>query len=141
MDSEILSKIFSASAGVWAIFLAVTAAIFKAWPHIMGRSNERKRDIEAAEKADWDRRTEEIERLHARLANREKVLSDRDDENDRQRQENSELRQDRDEWKGRAVTAEATLLGLGNARQREAERLAKERETATQLASPNGNGK
>lgn len=133
VDNDLLGKILSWTTAAWAALILNGVAIFKAYPNWMARFNERRRDDAAEKASDWDRRTAEIERLHILLANREKLLSDRDDENDALRAENAQLL-------ARSVTAEATLLGLGNARQREAERVAKERETAAKLATPNGNG-
>lgn len=88
-------------------------ALFKAWPHIMARLNERQRDIASEKAGDWERiRAErdnafaERDRIHALWIKCE--------------EENVALL-------SRAITAEATLLGLGNARQREAERIATDR--------------
>jgi hypothetical protein len=129
-DNDVLGKIFSAAAGVWAIFLAVVVAIFKGWPAIMGRLNERKRDAAAAEAEDWHRLRAEIDRLHASIANRERLLAESDDEKD-------ELRREKFEWMTRAVTAEATLLGLGQSKQEAAKIVAAER--IVEDAKKNGN--
>lgn len=112
-DNDVLGKIFSAASAAWTFVLMCAVALFKAWPNIMGRINERRRDDATEKGSDWNRRTEEINRLHALLGNREKLLSDRDDENERLRQEKAELLT-------RAITAEATLQGYGEARQRQA---------------------
>lgn len=109
-DNDLLGKIFSAAAGVWAIFLALVVAIFKAWPAIMARQNERKRDSATEKAGDWERLRAEIERLHVAIANRERLLAERDDENAALQRQNIELL-------GRAVTAEAALMGMGVARQ------------------------
>lgn len=132
VDNDVFSRIFSVASAAWTFVLGCAVALFKAWPNIMARINERRRD-EATEKgSDWDRRTEEINRLHALLANREKLLADRDAENELLRQENTELRRDK-------VTAEATLQGYGEARNRLALEDAQRR--AIELAAKSGNGK
>lgn len=79
-------------------------ALFRAWPLILERLNERKRD-HANEKADdWVRLREErdhaLERANALEA---KVY---------------ELQQDNYELRTRALTAEAQILGIGMGRQR-----------------------
>lgn len=129
VDDGTLSKIFSVASAAWTFVLMCAVALFKAWPNIMGRINERRRD-EATEKgSDWDRRTAEIERLHALLANREKLLADRDNENDA-------LKKEKGEWMDRAIKAEATLQGYGEARQ-----LRAIDEATKRLPPPGENGK
>lgn len=103
VDDGVLSKIFSAAAGTWAIFLAVVVAIFKAWPAIMGRFNERRRDAAAEEAGDWER-----------------LRSERDQawtERDRIHALWIKCEEEKMTLLSRAITAEATLLGMGVARQ------------------------
>lgn len=131
-DNDVLGKLFSAAAGVWAIFLALLVAIFKAWPAVMGRQNERKRDTDSEKARDWERLRAEIDRKDARIANREKLLAERDDENDALQKENIALL-------ARAVTAESALQGIGHARQEAAAIVAVER--LSDAAKKEGNGK
>lgn len=128
-DNDVLGKIFSAAAGVWAIFLALAVAMFKAWPNIMGRYNERRRDDATAKAEDWHRLRAEIDRLHAAIANRDRLLAELDDEKNELQRENIDLL-------GRAVKAEAALQGYGDARQRQAVEDAIKR-----LPNHSGNGK
>jgi hypothetical protein len=55
MDEGVFAKIFSAATGVWALVCLAAVALFKSWPHIMGRFNERLRDTAAEKAGDWDR--------------------------------------------------------------------------------------
>jgi hypothetical protein len=106
LDDNILGKIFSAAAGVWTMVAMVAVALFKAWPGIMERTNERRRDAATEKAGDWDRLRVERDRLRELL---------------------TQCERERLEWQGRAVIAEATLLGLGTARQQLAVIEAKER--------------
>lgn len=100
MDESVFGKIFSAASGVWALVVMVAVALFRAWPNIMERINERRRDRATEEAGDWQRLREERDRLRCLLTVCEK---------------------ERIEWMHRAVTAEATLQGYGEAKQRAAE--------------------
>jgi hypothetical protein len=131
-DNDLLGKIFSAAAGVWAIFLALLVAIFKAWPAIMGRTNERRRDDATQKAEDWHRLRAEIDRKDVHSANQDRVLAEADATIDA-------LRREKFEWMTRAVTAEATLLGLGQSKQEAAKIVAAER--IVDAAKKNGNGK
>ena len=106
MDENAFNRIFSAATGVWTLVLMAAVALFKAWPHILGRINERYRDRIAEEAGDWTRLREENKRLHAML---------------------SECERERIEFMRRAVTAEAILEGRGRARQEAAIIVATER--------------
>lgn len=97
---EAFSKIFSVATAAWAALCLNAVALFKVWPHIMERLNERYRDTAAEKASDWQRLREENKRLHQLLAI---------------------CQTDRVEWMGRAITAEATLLGMGIGRQQVAE--------------------
>lgn len=104
MDEGVFDKIFSAAAGVWALVCMAAVALFRAWPHILGRFNERHRDRAAEEAADWDR-----------------IRSERDvarEERDMVRDRWAECEAQRIEWMGRAVKAEAIIQGWSEARQR-----------------------
>lgn len=128
-DDGLLGKIFSATAAAWTFVLMAAVALFKAWPNIMGRFNERRRDDATAKAEDWHRLRAEIDRLHASIANRERLLDESDNEKDALRRENIALLE-------RAVKAEATLQGYGEARQRQAVEDAIKR-----LPNHSGNGK
>lgn len=110
---EIFGKIFNAATGVWAIFCTIVVALFKMWPAIMGRFNERRRDLVAEEAADWDRLRAERDRLIALLDVRDAIISARDERI-------AMLSSEKVELLSRAVTAEAALQGYGEARQRQA---------------------
>lgn len=115
VDDGTLGKIFSAAAGVWALVAMGAVALFKAWPHILGRFNERRRDIAEEKADDWDRLRKERDRIRELLTLCEK---------------------ERGEWMGRAIRAEATLQGYGEARQRQAIE-----EATKRLPPPGENGK
>lgn len=107
-EHDLLGKIFSAAAGVWTIACMVAVALFRAWPHILGRFNERKRDSAEEKAGDWDRLRDENKRLHTMLA---------------------ECERERIEFMRRAVIAESALEGRGRARQEAATIVAIERLT------------
>lgn len=96
VENELLGKVFSVTSAAWTFVLINAVALFKAWPNIMGRINERRRDQAAELLADWTRIREERDSLQRRL---------------------SECEKERVKWMGRAITAEATLQGYGELRQ------------------------
>ena len=106
MHDGIVDKLFSASSALWALVVMNAAALFRAWPSIMERINERRRDAASERAGDWSRLRDEVERL----AHRVEALENKVEECERER----------DEWRVRAVTAEAILQGYGEARQIEA---------------------
>lgn len=106
MDDVANWQIFNPTTGVWAIVVMVGVTLFKGWPLILERLNERHRDTAAERAGDWTRLRDENERLHRQLADCEKM---------------------RVEWMHRAITAEATLQGYGDAHQRAQEMLSAER--------------
>lgn len=74
-------------------------ALFKAWPAIMARLNERHRDLASEKAGDWDR-----------------IRSERDvasEERDLVRDRLAECEAEKLKWMARAVTAEAAAMGLG----------------------------
>ena len=93
---EIFGKIFNAATGVWALVCMVAVAIFKAWPAIMGRINEGRRDRVAEEAGDWGRLREENVRLHLLLDQRDQRIA--------------VLLEQNFELQGRAVIAEAQIV-------------------------------
>lgn len=105
MDSGALDKIFSVATAAWAALCLNAVALFKAWPSIMGRLNERQRDIVFERERDWER-----------------IRSERDvarEERDLVRDRWAECERISHERLGRAVIAEATLIS----RDREAGRV------------------
>lgn len=105
-DGDALGHIFNPATGVWALVAMGAVTLFRVWPLILERLNERQRDTVAEKAGDWTRLREENERLHQRLADCEKM---------------------RIEWMHRAITAEATLQGYGDALQRAQTLLSAER--------------
>lgn len=103
---EAFSKIFSVATAAWTGVCMLAVALFRAWPLIMARLNERHRDTVAEKAGDWTRLRDENQRLHSQLAECEKI---------------------RVEWMNRAITAEATLQGYGDAIQRAQTMLSAER--------------
>lgn len=60
MDEGFFNKIFSAAAGVWALVAMGAVALFRSWPLIMARLNERRRDVAAEKADDWTRLRQEL---------------------------------------------------------------------------------
>jgi hypothetical protein len=106
VDEGILDKIFSAASGVWALVAMAAVALFKSWPLVMDRMNERRRDAASEKASDWDRIRVERNELRCLLR---------------------ECERERVEWHRRAVQAEATLQGYGDALQKAQEIVATER--------------
>lgn len=128
MDESVFNRIFSAAAGVWAIFAMVTIAVFKTWPLVMARINERHRDKAAEESADHARLLTEIARLDSRC--------------DHLQQEVDDCRRREGEWMARAIAAEAYQLGEGEALQKAQRIVSIEREAdAKRRDGPAGGGK
>lgn len=113
MDDSIFNKIFSAAAGVWTIAAMVAVALFRSWPLIMARINERQRDRQSEKSGDWQRLRDEINRLDGRC--------------DHLQTEVDECRAREAEWMHRAIAAEAVHLGKGEAEQHAARIVAAER--------------
>lgn len=82
-------------------------ALFRSWPLVMERLNERKRDSANEKADDWVRLREERDHALERVHTLEAKVYDL-------QQENFELR-------SRALTAEAQILGIGMGRQSVAE--------------------
>lgn len=101
-----LWSFLSVQMAAWAIFLLNVVAWFKV-------RNERLRDVATEKGEDWERVRDERDRYHELLV---------------------KCQADRTEWMGRAVKAEATLQGWGEARQRMAV------EDATKRAGKRGKG-
>lgn len=113
MDNDLFAKIFSAATAAWAAVCMAAVALFKAWPAIMSRLNERHRDIAAERAGDWDRIRSE----------RDLACEERDLVRDRWAACEAEIL----EWKARAITAEAYQLGVGMGRNEATTILAAER--------------
>lgn len=103
VDDDMLGKIFNATAAAWTFVLMTAVALFKAWPGIMGRINERSRDVDSAKGRDWQRLRDEITRLDERC--------------DHLQTEVDACREREGVWMARAIAAEAYQLGKGQARQ------------------------
>lgn len=110
MDETIFNKIFSAASGVWALVAMAAVALFRAWPSIMERINERRRDNAVEKAGDWSRLRDEVERLSLRIVALEKKIR--------------EYESDIERWRVRALYAEAEVIryeayhqGEGDAKQ------------------------
>lgn len=106
VDAQAASEVFSGDVALWimAVFNGVIA--FRLWPvipEIMSRINERKRDRQSAADRLQDRLESRLEKLEHRVDATEEELA--------------ECHRERDEWRSRAVAAEAVKLGEGEARQ------------------------
>lgn len=110
---ETLGKIFSAAAGLWALVLVNAVALYRAWPNIMARINERHRDREAEKSGDWSRLRAEIKRLDERCDHLQTAVD--------------ECREREADWMHRAIASEAAHLGEGEARQEASRIVAVER--------------
>lgn len=97
-DFSWVGQIFSATNGVWTLVAIITFGLFRAWPLILGKINERKRDDVAEKAGDWVRLRDEVTRLAARV----EVLE----------QKVEECESERDAALKRAVTAETELIKL-----------------------------
>lgn len=101
-DNDWLGKIFSVAGAAWVAAAMLAVRLFHTWPNVMARINERRRDAATEKSDDWQRVRDErdhalqqVETLRALLAECERLSIER---------------------LGRAITAEATLLGLGEGR-------------------------
>lgn len=115
MDEGLLARIFSIHAAAWAAACAF-------FVHLYRSRNERLRDISSEKAGDWDR-----------------IRSERDvarEERDLVRDRWAECEEQRIEWMGRAIRAEATLQGWSEARQK----LAIEDAAKRIVQDRNGNG-
>lgn len=110
MDNDLLGKIFSVATAAWTAVCMAAVALFKAWPAIMARINERYRDTAAEKANDWQRIRDERD-----LACEERdMVRDRWAEDEaKHRREIAKCEAEKLDCERRAVTAEATLLGLG----------------------------
>jgi hypothetical protein len=117
-------KIFSPAAGIWALVAMGAVALFKAWPLILEKLNERRRDIEHAKEGDWSRLREEIIRL--------------DDRCDHLQHQVDACHEREAEWMRRAISAEAFLAGEGEARQTAQRIVSAERLVAKPKDKPDG---
>jgi len=91
-------KVFNATTGVWTLVGLAFVALVRAWPLILARLNERKRDSSAEKAGDWERLRGEIARLGVRVEALERKVA--------------ECEAERDEAIKRAVTAETELIKL-----------------------------
>jgi seryl-tRNA synthetase len=114
MDDALIARLFNATTGVWTLVVVAISSALVAWvrsrPSLRERDNERRRDVAAEKASDFQRLREEV----ARLSERVEALENKVDE----------CEKERDDWRNRAVTAEAELIrlqafehGYGEARQ------------------------
>lgn len=134
MDDVTLWR-FAYGLPIWTTCLVLIVRTVRDWPGIMQRWNERKRDIatatETEKENDWSRLRHEIERLDKRC--------------DHLQAEVDACREREGEWMGRAIQAEAALMGRGRADQEAARMMAEERadpeKASTSRQRFEGNGK
>lgn len=120
--SRIADKFFSITGAAWVAAMAFIAHLFRV-------RNERLRDIAAEKAGDWERVRDERDTAYSQ---RDVAYEERDLVRDRW----AECEAEKLEALARAVTAEATLLGLGMGRNEAATQQAAER-----LSKPSdGNG-
>ena len=107
---KLLEKIFTATTGVWTLVVLALIAWLRSRPSLVEKLNERRRDAASERAGDFDRLRSEVTRLSERLETLEKKVKECED--------------DREEWRKRALVAEAELIkqeayfqGSGNARQ------------------------
>lgn len=93
--------LLAAPAWIWVLIYGLRTV--KEWPNIMARRNEARRDAAAVHAGDWERLRNEVTRAHDRI---DKVQGELD-----------LCHQERDEWRSRAIAAEAVNLGRGEANQ------------------------
>lgn len=96
MDESLFDKIFSVASGVWAFVVMAAVALFRAWPNIMERINERRRDAVAEKAGDWARLRDEVGRLSDRIRALEAKVR--------------ECEADIERWRVRALYAEAEVI-------------------------------
>lgn len=108
MDDSILDRIFSVAAAAWAAVAMLAVRLFHTWPLVMERLNERKRDAALEKAGDWERIRAERDnaRAEARAAREEAQML---------RALLVECERISIERLGRAVIAEAELIGLNKA--------------------------
>lgn len=106
IDERALADFFSLEAGVWSIFGVIALVAWRMWnglPGVMAQWIEWRKAKAAAKSVDWDRLRSEITRLDGRI--------------DHLLDELELCHQERDMWRSRAISAEATYLGRGEANQ------------------------
>jgi hypothetical protein len=108
VDVQAIGQIFSVESAAWAFVAILFVSAFKVYPLVMERLNERHRDRQNGVGRHQDRLEARIVRLEGRCDNLENELI--------------ECHRERDEWRGRAIAAEAVMLGTGTAKQ-EAQRI------------------
>lgn len=113
------SRFFSVEFGVYLIALMNFVALWRAWPFIMERINERRRDDVSERERDVQLIRDERDRLRARLDVCERETA---------------------ACLKRAITAEAQLLGIGMGRQEAATIVAVERLTGAKKRDDKGGG-
>ena len=106
MHESLFDKLYSTATFAAAILAANLVALFKVWPLIKERINERHRDAATEKAGDWSRLRAEINRLDERC--------------DHLQSEVDSCREREGEWMHRALEAEAIVQGFGEVRQLQA---------------------
>lgn len=117
VDGQALEQVFSVEVAVWLMAMFNGVVAWRLWPvipEIMARLNERKRDRQSVHDRLQDRLEARVVRLEQRCDAVEAELA--------------ECHRERDEWRSRAVSAEAVMLGEGEAKQKAQRFLSAERE-------------
>lgn len=126
-DVSFLSQVTPTTYSVLALLAVVLVAVVRAWPAIMAKVNEAKRDTAAEKAGDWTRLREEIVRLDERL--------------DKLQIEVDACHDEKGEWMARAIKAEALVQAKGEIRQRAAAVVASDRLARKAEEGGGGGGK
>lgn len=106
VDFQALSQLLSVETGVWSLVAIAAVVAFRIWaiiPDFMAKLNERRRDRGEAGDRHQARLEARIEKLEKRCDTLEEDLV--------------ECHRERDDWRSKAIAAEAFLSGEGHARQ------------------------
>jgi hypothetical protein len=111
VDDRALAELFSVETGVFSIAAILGLVTWRLWnglPNVMAQWIEWRKLKAAAKADDWSRLRDEITRLDGRIDTLQRELD--------------LCHEERDEWRSRAIAAEAVTLGRGAALQ-EAQRI------------------
>lgn len=114
------SQVTPTTYSVLALLAVVVIAVVRAWPAIMAKVNEAKRDTVTEKAGDWTRLREEIARLDARIDKQQIRIEEQQIEIDA-------CHDEKGEWMTRAIRAEALVQAKGEIRQRAAAVVASDR--------------
>lgn len=73
---NVLAQLFSVGTAAWAVVAMLGVALFAAWPRIMERRNESKRDRAAIEGSQYERMDARMQRLEQREEECQRQLTD-----------------------------------------------------------------